>query len=591
MCGIAGKVSVESRVTEMELHRAADAIQHRGPDDAGIYINEAQTCGLAHRRLSLLDLSDAGHQPMTDVSGKVHIVFNGEIYNYPDLKLALTNAGFHFKTGTDTEAILLGYQAWGIAVLQKLKGMFAFAILDETKQQLLLARDRFGIKPLYYAVQGAQLFFGSELKAIRAMDSFNSQIRKASIGSFLANRYVAGNYTMWQDIRQLGAGQYLLVNTQTLAYELKNYWTLSTTIRTDVREVDKHFGEQLLQSVSGHLLSDVQVGAFLSGGFDSSAMVALMQTALKYSTTAFSIGFEGWKESEHRYAQMVAEHCGAELKTLLLDKIDLEIMPTLMYHYDDPIADISILPTYAVSGLASQHVKAVLSGEGADELLGGYWWQKPEHFFAGKPWQRWWRQLSGISKKDIKAHYIHAMSMGLYDRSEIKAALQPEWDAAQDNDPFAHFDGLMRDELSVLKQIQYLDIHTFMGELILKKVDRASMAHSLEVRVPFLDHELAEWLFTLPEQSYFQKGVQKPLLRRLLSDYVPPGILDRPKQGFVGPDVFYMDFGLYKKALLGGRLMNEGVIRPEYLETLLQRKEHWKLWKLFVLEHWWRVWV
>lgn len=591
MCGIAGKISVEGYVTEHELHRAAKAIQHRGPDDEGIFINREGNVGLAHRRLSLLDLSKAGHQPMTDANGLVHIVFNGEIYNYPALKAELLQEGFQFRTGADTEVILLGYLAWGTNILSRLKGMFAFAIFDESKHQLLLARDRFGIKPLYYARQGKQLFFGSELKAIRAMNDFESKIRKASVGSFLANRYVADNFTMWEDIRQLGAGHFLLTDTQTLQTKVQSYWTLSTTISSAPKEVSAIFHQGLRQSVSEHLLSDVPVGAFLSGGYDSSAMVALMQTDLKYPTTAFSIGFEGWKDSEHRYAEIVARHCGADLKTLLLDKIDLDIMPRLMYHYDDPIADISILPTYAVSGLAADHVKALLSGEGADELLGGYWWQKSENFFAGKPWHRWWRQLAGISQKDIKAHYIHAMSMGLFDRVSLQNALTEDYAREQAEDPFTHFDAFMREELSTLKQIQYLDIHTFMGELILKKVDRASMAHSLEVRVPFLDHELAEWLFALPEQAYFQKGVQKPLLRGMLQPYVPESILQRPKQGFVGPDAFYMDFNLYRKTLTGGRLLNDGVIKPAFVEQLLFSKDHWRLWKLFVLEHWWRVWV
>jgi asparagine synthase (glutamine-hydrolysing) len=590
MCGIAGKVSLKHPVTAHELKRAAYAIRHRGPDDEGWLLCADATCGLSHRRLSLLDLSAAGHQPMTAAEGKVHIVFNGEIYNYPQIKSKLSKAGCSFQTASDTEAILLGYLHWGKKVVQHLKGMFAFAILDERKQMLLLARDRFGIKPLYFAQQQQQFFFGSELKAIRAMDGFESNIRKASVGSFLANRYVTDNYTMWEDIRQLNAGSLLLVNTQTLDIREERYWQLPLQQLSDP-DAGLHFREKLIHSVSEHLLSDVPVGSFLSGGFDSSAMVAMMQSELKYTTTAFSIGFKGWKESEHLYARMVAEHCGAELKTLLLDKIDLEIMPKLMYHYDDPIADISILPTYAVSGLASQHVKAVLSGEGADELLGGYWWHKPENFFAGKPWHRWWRQIAGISKNDIKIHYIQAMSMGLFDRISFREALQPAWYAAQADDPFAHFDGLMREELSVLKQLQYLDIHTFMGELILKKVDRASMAHSLEVRVPFLDHELVEWLFALPVEQYFQSGVQKPLLRQLLKPYVPASILERPKQGFVGPDVFYMNFEFYRKTLVGGRLMNDGIIRPVFIENLLSRKEHWKLWKLFVLEHWWRVWV
>lgn len=591
MCGISGKISLKEEVSREELEKSAQTLHHRGPDDQGFFISTDTRTGLAHRRLSLIDLSEHGHQPMSIPN--LTIVFNGEIYNFPEIRLELEKIGVQFESHSDTEVILWGYHFWGKSILQKLKGMFAFAIYDERKHELFLARDRFGIKPLFYAFQNDCFYFGSELKAIKSFSDFNAKIKPSSVSLFLANRFVSDNQTMWQDISKLPAAHFMIVNTRTLSHQTEKYWSLQRTVAdTGAQFVQEKFEELFSTSLLEHLRSDVPVGAFLSGGLDSSATVMLMQSELKYSTQAFSIGFNDWQDSEDKFAKMVTDFTGAQLETLRLNKIDLGIMPTLMYHYDDPIADISILPTYSVSQLASQKVKAVISGEGADELLAGYWWQKPENFQSGGNFlHRWFSKISPNPTQDIKNHYIHAMSMGLYDSKELRKALNGDFQTAVPNDVFAHLDGLFHDEFSTLKQIQYLDINRFMGELVLTKIDRASMAHSLEVRVPFLDHELVEWLFSLPENCYTEKGVQKPLLQNLLRNRVPDKILQRPKQGFVGPDVFYKDFDLYKSTLLNGKLVNDNVANRKYISQLLLTRDHWRLWKLFVLEHWWRVWM
>jgi len=592
MCGIAGKISLNRDVSQTELKRAAHALRHRGPDDEGIYLSEEHHVGLAHRRLSLIDLSEQGHQPMLTTDEQYSIVFNGEIYNYVEIRNELISAGVNFHSHSDTETILNGYVHWGKDILRRLKGMFAFAIYDRKKEELFLARDRFGIKPLFYSFQNGKFFFGSEIKAIKAMDDFYSQIRPASVASFLANRYITDHCTMWESVDKLPPAHHLTIDIRNLEKKIACYWSLPSVIREEKPElIFEKFEHLFSNALREHLRSDVPIGAFLSGGLDSSATVMLMQSELHYSTTAFSIGFNNWKESEDKYARMVTDFTGAELRTLLLDRIDMAVMPTLMYHYDDPIADISILPTYAVSGLASQSVKAVISGEGADELLGGYWWQKPENFNpGGNLLRKWLSRFRDINKEDIKRHYITAMSMGLFSSAELRKALAGAFRAAVPDDVFSHLDSLMHPELSTIKQIQYLDIHRFMADLVLTKVDRASMAHSLEVRVPFLDHEMVEWLFSLPEPAYMQQSVQKPLLQKLLKDKVPQEILHRPKQGFVGPDKFYMDFELYKSTLSKGALIQHEVIQPRYLQQLLLLRDHWRLWKLFVLEHWWRVW-
>jgi asparagine synthase (glutamine-hydrolysing) len=591
MCGIAGKIS-NAEVNINELWRAGDSIKHRGPDDKGIYLSPNKKIGFAHRRLSLIDLTHGGHQPMISRDNANIIVFNGEIYNFLELRQELKKLDQEFTTNSDTEVILNGYKIWGTRVFSKLKGMFAIAIFDTRENKVILARDRFGIKPLYFARQNNNFYFGSEIKAILAFDNFEKMIRMASVSSFLANRYVSRNNTMWQNVVKLGAGKFIEVNTENLALKETTYWQLDTTSNYNVSEnsFDK-FSYLFQHSLSEHLRGDVKIGAFLSGGFDSSALVCTMQTKLNYNTDAFSLGFNNWNQSETLYAQIVADHCGANLEKLMLDEIELDVLPKLMYHYDDPIADISILPTYFISKLASNHVKAVVSGEGADELLGGYWWQKPNSYSNTNPFIKLKTNLFGLTKAQVKQHYIGAMSMGLFDYSALRKIVSPEYHTTIEVDPFSHFDDLLHDDLSVLKQIQYLDIHTFMSELILTKVDRASMAHSLEVRVPFLDHELVEFLFALPESEYFKLGRQKMLLAKYLNDLVPEKILNRPKQGFVGPDKYYMNISLYERRLKNSELIKCGIINSKQLDILIHNKSHWKLWKLLVLETWWKVWV
>ena len=588
MCGIAGYVSKAKPVSETVLNRMADVLVHRGPDDSGIFISPDKHTGIVHRRLSFIDLSAAGHQPMVSVDGNIVVSLNGEIYNFVELRKELTQAGCSFQTLTDTEVLIHGYTIWGLEMPKHLKGMFAFSLYDVAQNKLLLVRDRFGIKPLFYGNFENSFSYGSEIKAILEVPETQRNIRKQSVAEFLANRYVPTPHTMWQNIFKLPPASILELNTNTLHYDISTYWHLNVAANP-IQNLNKIVAHKLQTSVSEHLRSDVPIGTFLSGGMDSTALVSLMKNEVD-RPQAFAIGFENWNESEHKYAQLAADALGAELHSLILKETSLEDVSTLMHHYDDPIADISILPTYSVSGLAAKTVKAVLGGEGADECFGGYWWQQPSRFWFANKWTEWKSKLFGTSFQAIKQHYIQAMSMGLFDKNELEQALGKDWKTAIPNDPFAHFDKFELPKSTTLKQIQYLDINTFMYELILNKVDRASMAHSLEVRVPFLDHELVEFMFSASEESYFDPTKHKTIIRNLLAGKVPEAIYNRPKQGFVGPDVFYMNFALYEKKLKNGRLITEGVINASYLEKLFTTKDHWKLWKLFVLENWWESW-
>lgn len=593
MCGIGGIFSNGThRINEDVLKRMSDTLTHRGPDDHGIYLSKNKKSGLIHRRLSFLDLSPAGRQPLHSDDGLIHVTLNGEIYNYKELRKALETLGCVFNTQTDTEVLIHGYKMWGMQLPTKLSGMFAFAILDEKENKVILARDRFGIKPMYYARDKNMFAFASEIKAIFATSLFNKKINHQAVSLFLANRYIPSPQTIWSDVFKLSAAHLLELNLNDFTYNIIRYYNPTIGLnKMNQEDAWFNFTNLLKTSISKHLISEVPIGTFLSGGLDSSTLVYIMQKELHYSTKAFSIGFKDWNESEHQYARMVAQSVGATFYIEILDKIELDEVKMLMWHYDEPIADISILPTYKVSELARRHVKAVVSGEGADELLGGYWWHKPQNFYYSSVFQRWLSFVKKPAFNQVKQHYIHAMSMGLFDAFELNQCLTGEFLKAIPDDPFQHFDNFRHDGLPVLKQLQLLDLHAFMNELILAKVDRASMAHSLEVRVPFLDHTLVDFMLSLHPDVYFNPTDQKPFLKSLLKKHVPDVILNRPKQGFVGPDQFYMNYDLYFKSLINGRLIQQYVINKSYVERCIKNKDHWRLWKLFVLENWWQVWM
>lgn len=591
MCGISGIIS-KNQIIKSELLNSVEVLAHRGPDGNGTYISTNEKVGFGHSRLSFIELSDMGKQPFSNEDGSLVITFNGEIYNYKDLKKELESKGIIFQTKTDTEVILQSYAFWGTEMLSKLKGMFAFAIYDEQKKTILMARDRFGIKPLFYTSQNDSFAFGSEIKALLAFSGVKKEIRKESVARFLANRYIPTPFTIWENILQLPPAHYLVMSTETLAIETKAYWKLRFDNQTeDKKKIEEELKGLLKNSIQQHLISDVQVGSFLSGGMDSSLLV-LMMKELHYSPIdTFTIGFENWEQSEHFYARKVAKHLDIGLSEQVEESFTLDSVQKLMVYYDNPIADISILPTYSVSRLARTKVKAVLSGEGADECFGGYWWQQPKNFKFKNFLEKWKAKLFGVQFQHIKDHYIEANSMGLFDAKELKKAFTDKWKDAVPKDPFDHINQFQRKGISTLKQIQYLDLNLFMPELVLAKIDRATMANSLEARVPFLDHELVEKVFSLKEEIYFDENTQKKVIRNILKDKVPAEVYDRKKQGFVGPDKFYENFNVYQEKLMNGRLVRESVIKSSYIQSLIDNKDHWRLWKLFVLENWWEVWV
>ncbi len=593
MCGIAGWVSYQDNIDEHLFTKMRDTIAHRGPDDAANYYSEKTNVILGHRRLSFLDLSESGRQPMCNENGTLWVILNGEIYNYSELRTELVALGHTFKSTSDTEVLLHGFEQWGVDdLLQKIKGMFAFAMLDEANHKLYLVRDRFGIKPLYYFKKGSHFIFASELKAILKSGIPAKEIDFSSFADYFVYRYIPSPKTIWKDTYKLPPAHYLKVDLQSKSTNISEYWTLnSTDLSTNSNQLAEEIGGMLADSINIHSRSDVEIGSFLSGGYDSSAIVYYLSQQ-KQNLKTFSIGFENWDNSEHQFAEIVSEQLKTEHFSKIVGSESLDVLGKLSTIYDEPIADISIIPTYIVSGLAASEVKAVMSGEGADELFGGYEWQKTYYAqwnpssLPGKL-----KNLFCNRRNSAVDEYAEYMAMGRFNLNELSGALNPDLrsEINSDTDWFyrQHYNG----SLSPLKSIQKMDIKCFMGELVLTKIDRASMAHSLEVRVPFLDHELFEKVFTFKESVYFKPNVTKFLLHENIKNKLPKKILERKKQGFVGPDSYYMDIEWYKNIILPGKLLSEQVLNKEYINKLINEKAHWRLWKIAVMENWWQRWV
>ncbi|MFW5768042.1 MAG: asparagine synthase (glutamine-hydrolyzing), partial [Bacteroidota bacterium] len=372
MCGINGVWHSKQKINKTHFILSRDSMRHRGPDDAGLWFNEDESIGFGHRRLAFMDLSESGRQPMQTSDGSVIVTVNGEIYNYPELKSKLEGKGYRFFSRSDSEVLLYAWQEWHTGMLEKLNGMFAFALYDLKRNELLLARDRFGIKPLYYHRDADNLIFASEIKAIIKYAPELKTIRPESIADYFSYRYIPSPHSMYESIKKLEPASFLLIGNN--AEITKKYWTPpENTIHLPQSVITEKIHELLNRSVRMHTQSDVPVGAFLSGGYDSSAIVSLLYDN-KINANTYSIGFSNWKKSEDQYAKRVAEAFDMPHFSKIADRNHLEMLDKLMEHYDEPIADISILPTWLVSELASERNKAVLSGEGADELFGGYTW-------------------------------------------------------------------------------------------------------------------------------------------------------------------------------------------------------------------------
>lgn len=589
MCGIVGQINRINVVDNEVFVNMLQTLHHRGPDGNGTYFNENNLLAFGHTRLSFLDLTDSGKQPFVSNNKQVIVTFNGEIYNYLELKEELLSE-YNFVTNTDTEVVIAAYQKWGISFINRLKGMFAIAIFDKVINKIFLVRDRFGIKPFYYFYNDNHLVFASELKAILKSELVNKEIDFTAFADYFVYRYIPSPKTIWKQISKIPPSHYLSFEIDSFSLSLTEYWQLTDGNKQENENLLTEEINTILQNaVAEHVRADVPIGSFLSGGYDSSAMVLYMKN-LGLNPATFSIGFDNWEKSEHQFAQIVASHLNVPNKYVIADESSLDLVNKMPMVYDEPIADISIVPTYMVSNLAKQNVKAVLSGEGADEIFGGYTWQ--HQFYQEQYNVTWLQKIKQVFKPaDTVGFYAQAMAMGWFDKNELENMLQPHLHQYIPQDVHWFYRKNFKSTLSPLKSIQYMDTKCFMGELVLTKIDRASMANSLEVRVPFLDHTLFEKVFSLNENQYYKKDQTKFLLFQNLKKYLPLSILNRKKQGFVGPDSYYMDIAYYKKELAKSKLVEYNIIKQSYLDELLKQDYNWKLWKILIMEKWFSHWV
>ncbi len=623
MCGICGKIDFnpdrECSVDPALIRRMTDVLEHRGPDAEGFYLRSS--IGLGHRRLKIIDLVD-GKQPMFNEDGSLVIVFNGEIYNFLELRQQLQNYGHLFKTKSDTEVLLHAYEQWGEDFLKKLRGMFAFAIWDDRKKQLFLARDRVGIKPLYYYWDGRNFLFASELKSILRDPIVERKIDPSALDDYLTYLYVPSPKTIFESIRKLRPGHSLTVSSRGLAE--REYWDISFEQKNGLSESQYANGliEKLRESVSCHLISDVPLGAFLSGGIDSSAVVGLMNEVMGQPVNTASIGFKESAFDELHYARAIAKKFDANAHERIVEANAAKILDALAWHFDEPFADSSMVPTYYVSQIAREKVTVGLSGDGGDENFAGYRRYRfdvlENRIRALLPQTMRGPMFGSLAKAYPKADwlprvfraktllnnlalcperaYFHSMSWFTPDMKRLlyKPHLKEELNGYE---PFSvmkkYFDRTAG--WDPLSRIQYVDIKTYLVDDILTKVDRTSMAHSLEVRVPLLDHQVMEYAAGIPARYKLRNREGKYIFKRALCDLVPGEILNRPKMGFSIPLAQWLRGDL--KRVFEERIFS----KDAFLENLFEPHaiRHWwnqhqrgtrdyscHLWALLMLECW-----
>lgn len=646
MCGIAGYWQRDCSDTSIALSMA-EAIVTRGPDDFGVWSERESGIALAHRRLSILDLSPAGHQPMVSYCGRYVLVFNGEVYNHLSLRSLLEEnlKGFSWRGHSDTETLIECFAAWGVEkTIGMAVGMFSFALWDTKDKLLTLARDRLGEKPLYWGWSDDLLIFASELKAIKAHPGFKAEIDRDSLTLFLRHGYVPAPYSIYRGIQKLMPGHFIEINlggdiSVSKSANSRVYWSVNDVVKeglarpfsgsasdaVDVLEI------QLKASVSDQMLSDVSLGAFLSGGIDSSTIVALMQSQTRTPVKTFTIGFDETGYNEATHAKAVARHLGTNHTELYVQPNDaLAVIPKLPTIYCEPFADSSQIPTFLVSQLAKQHVTVALSGDGGDELFGGYnrymavqkvWnplmkmpefvrilaaagfnslspatWDKifehlkpvlPKRYQLSIPGEKA-RKLGEVLKlKDGAAFYRQLTSHWAEPESLVINGKEPLTQIT-DNNSWAETDSLEHFMMA-------LDAKTYMSDDILTKVDRAAMACSLETRVPMLDHRVFELAWRMPLGYKIREGQGKWLLRQVLYRYVPKELIERPKMGFGIPLDSWLRGPLkaWAEALLDEqRLRNEGYLNPAPIRQLwnehLSGKKNWQyhLWNVLMFQAW-----
>ncbi len=619
MCGIAGFVETPDNAAAIRtdearalVHRMCGAIRHRGPDDEGVWASQGVALGM--RRLSIIDLS-TGHQPIRNEDGRLWIVFNGEIYNFRELRAELESAGHTFYTSTDTETIVHAYEQWGSGAIARLRGMFGLAIWNAKDRSLLLARDRIGIKPLHYAVVGGRLYFASEIKSLLEAPDVPRDLDLDSLDHFLSFLYTPRDRSIFAHVEKLPPGHFLTWRGGTIA--LEQYWQppADEVYRGSEADAIRDLRTVLAGAVRSHMVSDVPLGAFLSGGLDSSTVVGLMAEASATRVKTFSIGFDVPEFDELEHARAVANHFGTEHHEFIVKPDAVSILDRLVRHFDEPFADSSAIPTWYVSEMARRHVTVVLSGDGGDELFGGYdrYVPHPRVVAFDRYSPRAFRKVAALAasrlphgargknflrhvSRDDRGRYLDAIRFFGADEKpdllmpEVREALSPINPESRLARHFARYASLPWPS-----QMMRFDAETYLPEDVLTKVDRMSMAHSIESRVPLLDNEVIALASALPAALKIKNGRRKHVLKEVASTLLPASILDRPKQGFGVPLGIWFRGNLrelFADTLLSPTALQRGYFQPPFVrrivgEHLAGTRDHTlRLWQLVVFERW-----
>jgi len=598
MCGISGYIT-KNTIDEDDLSLIRDELVHRGPDGFGNFTSEDKKVGLSHRRLSIVDLSENGSQPMASLDNNYAITYNGEVYNHKEIRIELETKGYKFKSSCDTEVILYSYIEWGNDCLNKFNGMFAFAIYDKQNRQLFMARDRFGIKPFYYAfLENGDFVFASEIKAILKHPNFIKEINIPAVGDYFKYRYIPAPATIWNNVYKLEHSYCAVYDIETQSFNKNKYYDLNSIVKsknTTIKDVE----DALDYAIKMQLEADVEVGTFLSGGMDSSSITAISKKYKKDIKT-FSIGFVPEEFSELKYSKEVAEFLGVEHIYEMVDNIDENIIDKLSYFYDEPLADSSCVPTYILSEMTAKHLKVVLSGDGGDEIFSGYNWYRKYKEDYKKYRTNVVNKVRALFFDLPKAHidnfeeYYNKLLLNRFDNSIFKEMFPEEVYNQIEQGDKRLMEKYLDDDFKSVRAIQFVDINTFMVDDILVKVDRATMAHSLESRVPLLDHNLVEAVLCLPESEFPQDTTGKTVLSNMVCDKLPNSVFNRMKKGFSAPIMSWSFMEDNVNKLAEGKLVKDGYIKKKFIEELLENKyknSQAILWMIFVLDNWMLKWL
>lgn len=636
MCGIAGFIDFRGKSNIEILKKMTDSLQHRGPDDGGIYFDELNNyqIGFGHRRLSILDLSNNGHQPMFTPDKDQVIVYNGEIYNFNDIRKELQDLGIKFKSQTDTEVILYSYLEWGIKCFDKFVGMFSFALYDARKNEIIIVRDRAGIKPLYYYYKDGLFLFSSELKSFHAHPFFSKTIDFNSLNDFLMYGYTLTPHTIFKNTHKLRPGHFLKILLDKQDIKENIYWDVSTFYNKPKLSISfddaQDEVERLLKSACEYrMVSDVPVGVFLSGGYDSSAVTALLQKDRGEKIKTFSIGYKEAQFNEAQYAKQVAQFLGTEHYEYYCTSEDAaKLIPEIPYYFDEPFADASAIPTMLVSALARKHVTVSLSADAGDEIFAGYgkyqtfinYYKRFEAIPSiGKKimhaglslypknsgLDRWiYNDMTRVSKvgdllvqKSSIEDYLKILSQH-FGSKELNHIVQHKNSFHERHSYFSNkLDKSFNDDLNSILAVDY---NTYLLDDILTKIDRATMSVSLEGREPLLDHRIIEFVAQLPSYYKYDKNIPKIILKNIVHKYIPKAIMDRPKMGFGVPIELWLKDEL-KELLMyyfdEKRIGEQGIFNVKSISKIKngyikgRKMSFQKIWALLVFQMWYEKWM